>query len=450
MVEELFSFLRFFENTFWSYLGVPAIFLLGVFLSVRARFFQIIYFPKVLKSFIGIFNLSESTEEGVHPLKAFFACIGSCLGVGNVVGICTAIQIGGPGALFWIWVTGILGMVVKYAEVYLGIKYRVSNGKGGYNGGPMYFLGKLTNKSWVLTMVGFLLTIYGVEVYQFSVITESLSSNFEINRMLISGLLLIAVLLAVSGGLNRVGSIAQVVIPLFFLVYLTMGLWVIFNNYALLPSIFSQVISAAFTGHAAIGGTIGGSIIIAISQGVRRGCYTSDLGIGSASVIHSESSSHVPEKQASLVIFDVFIDTFLICTTSVLLILVTDTWHEPKDAVMLVQMALGTHFPYMEYFMPFFLLILGYSSITAYFCVGLKASDYVSPKYGRAFYYVYTLLALIACSFVGTSEAQTMMAIAGGMLLVINCWGIYKLRDEISYDLSSLDKKDSLVLSSVS
>ena len=174
----------------------------------------------------------------------------------------------------------------------------------------------------------------------------------------------------------------------------------------------------------------------AISQGARRGCYTGDIGVGYASVIHSESFVKIPEKQASLVIFDIFVDTFMICSTSVLIVLVTDLWHQPIDANLLVQTALAQYFPYMEWFMPLFLFLLGYSTINAYFCVGLKCAEYLSPKKGKAVYYAYAIVSLAAFALVDTVQAQSVMAIAGGLLLVFNCYGIFRLRKEISYNFN--------------
>ena len=340
-------------------------------------------------------------KGSVHPLQAFFACIGGCVGIGNIVGITTAVQIGGPGALLWIWVTAIAGMMIKYGEVFLGIKYRVSNAEGNYNGGPMYFLQKVFKSSFVPNLVCILLCVYGVEVYQFNVIVNSVTSNIGINPYIVLTVLLALVIFAGSGGVRRVGNISAFIIPLFVLIYLGMGLWVLFQNLEHIPGVLKLIFNTAFTGHAAIGAFVGSSTMQAISQGVRRGCYTGDVGVGYASVIHSESFVKIPEKQASLVIFDIFVDTFMICTTSVFIVLVTDLWHHPIDSSLLVQTALARYFPYMEWFMPFFLFLLGYSTINAYFCVGLKCAQYLSPKRGKIFYYMYAVIALAAFALRG-------------------------------------------------
>ena len=146
MINNLFLQLEIFENILWGFVAVPFIILLGLFLSFQSRFVQIIRFPTIIKTFFGFMFVHDREKGSVHPLQAFFACIGGCVGIGNIVGITTAVQIGGPGALLWIWVTAIAGMMIKYGEVFLGIRYRVRNAEGNYNGGPeiyMVTVGKL-------------------------------------------------------------------------------------------------------------------------------------------------------------------------------------------------------------------------------------------------------------------------------------------------------------------
>lgn len=444
--------LNVFENFLWTYLGVPLVISLGLYLSIKSNFFQIRHLPSVFKTFFSFLRVREiDNERGVHPLKAFFAAVGGCVGIGNIVGICTAVQLGGPGALFWIWLTALAGMIIKYSEVYLGLKHRVPNGSGGYNGGPMHYLPRVFKQSWIPTLVCALLCIYGVEVYQFSVITSSVSTNFGINSYLVIAFLLALVIFAGSGGVRRVGAISSRSLPIFILIYVGMGSWVLLNNLPAIPGVFKEVLTSAFTGHAAFGGFAGAGIIATMSHGIRRGCYTGDIGIGYASVIHSESNEQVPERQAVLAIVDIFLDTFIICTTSLFLILTTGIWNEPIEAGMLVQTALGQYFPYMHFFMPFFLFLLGYNTINAYFCVGLKCAQYISPRWGRPVYYAYAVIALLLFSFMGTAQAQAAMALAGVFLLIINGAGIFMLRHEISFEFNaaSEENKEVVLLSSV-
>lgn len=436
MIDSFFNFLSLFEDLLWGYIGFPALMALGLYFSFKTRFIQIRQFPKVVKTFLGFMTLKDQQGRGVHPLKAFFACVGGCVGVGNIVSICTGVQIGGPGALFWIWMTAMIGMMIKYAEVYLGIRYRVPNNQGGYNGGPMYFLKAAFSFKGVGAIAALLLCIYGVEVFQFSVIVRSVSFNWGINAILVTFALLFLVIYAGSGGVRRVGSISSVIIPVFVVLYLGMGFWILLSNLDKIPSLLATVFTSAFTGHAALGGFVGSTLLMTISQGLRRGCYTGDIGVGYASVINSETSIQAPEKQASLEFLGIALDTFFICTTSVMLILVTGVWSDSLDVELLVQTALSHYFPYMEFFMPFFLFLLGYSTINAYFLAGLKCSEYLSPKYGRYAYYIYAVIALVLFSFVDSTQAQSVMAVAGGLLLVVNVCGIYKLRNEINFNFA--------------
>src|ERR1700733_8503343 len=178
MLNTLFQFLSTIDEIFWGYFAFLLIMVFGLFLSWRSGFFQIRALPYICKTFFQFLGTTHQGERGLHPLKAFFASTGGMIGIGNVVGIVTAIQIGGPGALVWVWIAGIIGAIVKYCEIYLGFKFRVENQEGGYDGGPMYFLRKAFKSPVFPLAVAFLLCIYGVEIYQFSVLTESISSNW--------------------------------------------------------------------------------------------------------------------------------------------------------------------------------------------------------------------------------------------------------------------------------
>jgi len=397
----------------------------------------------MLKIFFALLLGKKDSKTGIHPISAFFACVGGCVGIGNIVAICTAVQIGGPGALFWVWMTALVGMMLKYAEVYLGLKYRVRNNNGSYNGGPFFYLRKVCKTMFLPNIVCVLLCIYGVEIYQFNIMTQSIVNNFDMNPYLVIGVLLFLVMFAGSGGVRRVANISSTIIPLFIVIYIGMGIWVLALNIETLPGVLKQVFISAFTGHAAVGGFAGSTILMAISQGIRRGCYSSDVGVGYASVIHSESSVRKPERQASLVFCDVFLDIFVICTTSVLLILVTGVWQEPIHESLLIQTALGQYFPYMQYFMPLFLFLLGYSTIIAYFVVGIKCAEQLSPKYGRYAYYGYALSSLLMFSFVDSRQAIAVMAVTQMLLLGINAYAFFKLRKEINYNFDAPTAQES-------
>ncbi len=417
----------------WGYVGFVLIIFLGLYFAVSSRFYQVRKFPQILKSFLSGLGSRNSSGEGLHPIKVFFAAIGGCIGIGNIVGICTAVQIGGPGALFWTWIAGFLGMLLQYGEVFLGMKTRVKT-PSGYSGGPMHFLPKAFKGKWAAIVVAGLLCVYGVEIFMFNVITESVSSNWNIAKPLAIVLLLGMTLFAAKGGVKRVSEICSTIIPLFIGVYVLMSLWVITQNIQLIPSIFKMIFTSAFTGKAAEGAFAGSSVMLAISMGLSRGAYAGDLGVGYTSVIHSESGETNPEKQAALTIIGIFFTIFLICTSSIFLILATGVWKESMDVTLMVQTALSSYFPYMDIFMPFFLLILGYSTIISYFVVGVKCSKFLSEKYGPILYYTYAFISLPLFSFVSPNQAFIVMSLAGAFLMIFNLLGLFILRKEIAFD----------------
>lgn len=434
MFEQVFSFLTQVDAIFWSYIAFVIIVVLGCCLTYQARFFQVRQFPSIVKTFVQFLSYTTKEERGVHPLRAFFASVGGMIGIGNIVGIVTAVQIGGPGALVWVWVAAIIGTIIKYSEIYLGLKFRVKNDRGGYDGGPMYFLQRAFKSYGISIFISILLCIYGTEIYIFSVITDSVTTNFDLNRALVIAGLLGLIFYASIGGVSRIGRICAWTMPFFMLLYIAMGLWIILQEAALLPEILKTVFVSAFTGHAAVGGFAGSSVVLAVQHGIARAAYSADLGIGYDSIIQSESNTVHPERQAKLAILGVCIDN-LICTMSILIVLLSGVWKaiDPIEGSRLVQTALSQYFPYMEIFMPIFIFIIGYTTIIAYFCVGMKCARYLYPKYGVTLYVVYGFSAWIFFSFFDQTQALLVMSIAGALLLITNLIGIFKLRHDIVF-----------------
>ncbi len=434
MIDLFFQFLKACDSLFWGYIGFVLIISLGLYLTIKNRFFQIRQVPLVAKTFFQFLGHSTSDGRGVHPLKAFFASAGGMIGIGNIVGVVTAIQMGGPGALLWLWVAGAIGSIIKYSEIYLGLKYRVENPQGGYDGGPMYFLRKAFKSPLLPTLMAVFLCIYGVEIYQFTVITDSVANNWHLPHVLVSIVLLSLVLYAALGGVKRTGQISSWIMPVFMLTYLCMGLWIIFSEIHILPAILKEVFVSAFTGHAAVGGFAGSSMILAVQHGIARAAYSADIGIGYDSIIQSESSTVFPERQARLAILGVFLDN-MICTLSMILVLISGVWQSevPIEGSLLVQVALSHYFPGMDIFMPIFLIICGYTTLIAFFCVGLKSASYLSPKRGRRYFTLLAILALLFFTFFDERQALVIMSVTGSLLLIINLIGIFKLRKEIVF-----------------
>ncbi len=433
---QIFTYLEAFNDFIWGHIAFLLILGLGGYFSISSGFFQIRRFPAIFGSFFSFFREKhDSSAVGLHPLKTFFAAIGGCIGISNIVGICTAVQIGGPGALFWTWIGGGAGMLIQYSEAYLGMKYRVKNEAGSYDGGPMYFLPVAYKIRWISIVVSLLLCVYGVELFVFNVTAESLSSNWNLNEYAVVAFLLIAILAVGSGGVRRVGEVCSGLIPLFFVLYLFMASWVLFQHLNEIPGIFKSIFKGAFTAQAAQGGFAGSSMMLALSMGLSRGAYSCDIGTGYTSVIFAESRTEQIKRQSALTIIGIFLDVFIICTLSVFLVLATGHWHSGISVTLMVQEALGLFFPYMHIFMPLFFFLLGYTSLLAYFVVGIKCAKFISPKWGPKVYYLYASATLPAFAFFDARRAFLMMSLSGAFLLILNLLGIFILRKEIRFGL---------------
>lgn len=429
-----FQLLETINEFIWGHIAFLLIFGLGIYFSVSSRFFQIRCFGAIFRTFISFFK-EKNAGKGIHPLKVFFAAIGGCIGIGNVVGIVTAVQIGGPGALFWAWIAGLAGMLIQYSEVYLGLKHRIENKEGSYDGGPMYFLPFAYKGKWIAPLICFLLCLYGVEIFMFNVMTDSFASNWKVNEYLVVACLMVAILVVARGGIKRVGEVCSGLIPLFILLYVIMALWVIFQHFSDIPALFASIFKGAFTPQAAKGGFAGSTVMLTLSMGLSRGAYSGDIGVGYTSVLYAESGTHKIQKQASLTIIGIFIDTFVICSLSILVVLATGHWNSGVDVTLMVQEALGLYFPYMHIFMPVFLFLLGYTSILAYFVVGVKCAKFISPKWGPIFYYLYACIALPVFAFVDATQAFVIMSLSGAFLLILNLFGIFLLRKQVRFGL---------------
>ncbi|MBQ8498695.1 AGCS family amino acid carrier protein [Chlamydia sp.] len=431
------SFLTAFDDFIWSYVAFVLILLLGILFSCKSRFAQFTQLPSFFKLFYQFSKDSSSkqdnSEKGVHPLKVFFASAGGNIGIGNVVGVITAASVGGPGALFWVWIAGILGSIVKYSEVYLGIKFRQSDTNNVYHGGPMFFLDKAYKTRLISIIVAVLLCIYGVEIYQFSVIANTLSSCWNIPRLISITSLLFLVIFAVQGGLQRIGKICSLVLPFFMLIYCGMAVYILIHEIQTLPSLFSTVFRSAFTGHGAIGGFAGCSVASTIRQGLSRAAYSGDIGIGFDSIIQSETSATNPQTQAQLSIVGVVVDN-LVCTLSLLIVLASGMWCKAGlEGSEIVEQALSSYFPYIRVFLPAFLFATGYTTIISYFLVGKKCATFVCGSRGSKLYTLYGVLALPMFCFLPQNTALLVMSVSGALLLCLNLFGVFLMRKELVF-----------------
>lgn len=358
-----------------------------------------------------------------------------------MVSVCLAIKIGGPGAVLWMWFAALMGMLVKYGEIYLGVKFRVKNNENSYSGGPMMYLKHVPGGAFLSKFSAILMCLYGIEIFIFRVVTTTVTIGWNLNQYAVIFGLLFLVVGVGQGGVRLVGKICSMVIPLFLAAYVSMGLYVIMQNITQIPAVLSLIFKHAFTPAAAVGAFAGSTMMLSVSHGVRRACYTGDIGIGYASTMHAETKESIPARQASLGIIDIFLDSFLVCTMSLMLVLVTGIWNQDIHENFMVATALAQYFPAVYYIWPLFIFLLGYTTLIAFYAAGRRAASTLSVQYGAPMYSFLATASLLLFSFTCTqTQCLSIMSIVGSLLLMCNLYGLFFLRDQIEFDVSAHEK----------
>ena len=346
----------------------------GIYLSARIGFIQFRKFGYVMKNTIGkVFSGQNAGEGEVTPFQAVTTALAATVGTGNIAGVTGAITLGGPGAVFWMWVSALFGMVTKYAEVVLAIRYRERNVKGDWVGGPMYYIKNGLGKGWEWLAILFsslgALAAFGIgNMTQVNTIANSINNaidafggntaanslvlfgqTFPVSSLVIGGVIAVAVALVLFGGIKRIGAVAEKLVPLMAAVFILCGLSVVIANLGSVGKIFGMIFNGAFSAEAALGGAFGITIMTTIQKGVGRGVFSNEAGLGSAPMAHAASSESDPVKQGLYGVFEVFADTILICTLTALTVLcavesgVPIVWGQ-SAGTELVSAAFGTVF----------------------------------------------------------------------------------------------------------
>ncbi len=331
--------------------GWPTIVLLlgtGVVLTVATGAVQVRYLGVALREVLGRVFEKSSGAGSVSPFQAVATALASTVGVGNIAGVATAISIGGPGALFWLWVSGILGMATKFAEIVVAMHYREADETGAMRGGAMYTLRKGFGLPWLGAVFAALVALaaFGIgNMVQANSVADSLRSTFGVSPA-VTGVVLMALAAAVIlGGIKRIGEVAEVLVPAMAVLYLGGGLLVLARYASHVPDALGLVFEGAFTGTAATGGFVGSSVMMALRYGVARGLFSNEAGLGSAPMVHAAAQTDHPVRQGLYGIFEVFVDTILVCTTTGLVILVTDTWTTGSTGAALAGQAFSVGLP---------------------------------------------------------------------------------------------------------
>lgn len=378
--EYLLSVLKSISGVVW---GIPMIVLLlgtGLFLTLRLGFLQFWSLPQALKL---AFSKEDLESEGdISHFKALMTALAATIGTGNIVGVATAISLGGPGALFWMWITALFGMATKYGEAILAVKYRVVDEKGEMVGGPMYALERGLNLKWL----GILFALFGSiaafgigNLVQTNAVSETMQDTFLIEHWISGVVLAILTAAVVLGGIKRIGEVAGFIVPIMAVLYMLGAAFILIFYIQELPNAIQLVFKHAFSPTAATGGFMGVVVMEAIRAGVSRGLFSNESGLGSAPIAAAAAKTKNPKRQALVSMSGTFLDTIIVCTMTGLAIIITGVWSSGIDAEDMTKTAFELVYPgkWGGYIVAIGLVFFAYSTILGWCYYGEKCVEYL-------------------------------------------------------------------------
>ncbi|WP_026571895.1 MULTISPECIES: sodium:alanine symporter family protein [Sediminibacillus] len=367
----------------WTYLLSILLIFTGLFLTIRLKFFQFRFFGHILNQTIGQIFKKNKHKGSITPFQAFTSALASTAGATNIVGVPVAIALGGPGALFWMWIVALIGMATKYAEIALGLKYREKNKEGEWVGGPQYYIKKALgwDKVAFLFALFLMLEVIPSSMVQSNSIATQVEGAFGWPTWLSGIIITIFIALIVFGGIKRIGNVTDKLVPFMVISYLLAALSVILAHADQLPHVFGLIFTHAFTPVSAAGGFAGAGIAQALRWGIARGLYSNEAGVGTAPIAHAAAQTDHPSKQAIWGIVSVFVDTIVICSVSGIAVLVTGAWQDvgADDASNMITIAFADLFgnSFAGSFIAIFLLFFVLTTLGVLLFYGEKQVEYL-------------------------------------------------------------------------
>lgn len=401
--------------------GVPAMICIigvGILLTVRTRCIQVRKFGVAMKNTIGkIFDKTQARDGSMSPFQAVCTALAGTVGTGNIAGVAGAIALGGPGAIFWMWCSAFLGMCTKFSEVTLAIHFREKNKNGEYVGGPMYYIKNGLAKKWHFLAVFYavfgVLTVFGTgNATQVNTIVSSVNTalmNFNIlkgepnsNINLIFGIFIAAlVAMVLLGGIKRIGQVSEKLVPFMAVLYVILALGVIILNIQRVPEIFAQIVSGAFTPRAATGGIIG-SMFLSMKKGVSRGIFSNEAGLGTGSIAHACADTDNAVHQGMFGIFEVFMDTIVICTLTGLVILLAApniSYGQAAGAELTISGFTATYGGWVSILTAIAMCCFAFSTIIGWGLYGSRCIEFLGgEKFVRPFLVVYSFVSIVGAT----------------------------------------------------
>lgn len=434
------------NNFIW---GVPAMICIigvGLVLSFRTRFLQIRKFPYAMKVTFGrMFKKREASDGAMTPFQAVCTALAATVGTGNIAGVAGAIAIGGPGAVFWMWISAILGMCTKFSEVTLAVHFREKNVNGDLVGGPMYYIKNGLKKHWhwlayLFSAFG-VLTVFGTgNATQVNTITTAINAaltNYHVIskdavptvNLVVGIILAILIALILLGGIRRIGRVTEKLVPFMALIYIVLAVGVIILNIGHVPAVFASIVEGAFHPAAVTGGAVG-SFFMSMKKGVSRGIFSNEAGLGTGSIAHACADTRKPVKQGFFGIFEVFVDTIVICTLTALVILCSQvpvSYGQAAGAELTISGFTATYGNWVSIFTAVAMCCFAFSTIIGWGLYGTRCIEFLfGSRVNKPFILVYALVAIIGA----TMDLGLMWSIAetfNGLMAIPNLIAVFLL-----------------------
>jgi len=415
--------------------GLPLIILLvgtGLWLTLNLRGLQ---FTKLWHAlYLALIKRKEDTDEpgDITHFQALMTALSATVGTGNIAGVAIAIAAGGPGALFWMWITGLVGMATKYSEAVLAVKFREKDEYGTMSGGPMYYISKGLGWKWLGVLFAFFAAIaaFGIgNMVQSNSVADALESSFNIPFWLTGVVLTIATAVVIIGGIKSIGKVTGVLVPVMIVFYMSAALIIILMHIDLIPQVFVMIFNQAFTPTAGIGGFLGATVMLTIRQGVSRGVFSNESGLGSSPIAAAAAQTKHPVSQALVSMTQTFIDTIVVCTMTGLVLIVSGEWSSGKTGAELTTIAfttgIGTRVG--EYIVSIGLALFAYSTILGWSYYGEKSIEYLLGEVAvKPYRYVFTVFVLIG-AVVQLEIVWSVADIFNGLMAFPNLIGLLAL-----------------------
>jgi len=356
----------------------------GVFLTIGLRGMTLTRIPYAFRQLLQ--GRKGSGEGEISPFNALMTALSSTVGTGNIAGVATAIGIGGPGALFWMWCTALVGMATKYAEAVLAVNFRETDATGKKVGGPMYYIKNGLSKRW--KPLAFLFALFGslagfglANTVQSNTVSQVLLNNFDIPTILSGLVMALMVALVLLGGIKRIAQVAGKLVPLMAVIYLLSTFIILVINMAEIPAALALVVDSAFNGTAATGGFAGASVMLALKMGVSRGIFSNESGLGSAPIAHAAAETNSPVRQGTIAMLGTFIDTLIICTMTGLVLIVSGVWNSDLQGAAMTLMVFDSTLPFGGNILSLCIALFAFTTMLGWSYYGERCAQFLlGPK----------------------------------------------------------------------